>query len=56
MVFPPGDGDVIESDVAYEKADREVTARFAGDGVGVAVVAAVGAISWGANGLSIGVL
>ncbi|MFP5282402.1 MAG: VWA domain-containing protein [Actinomycetes bacterium] len=39
----------IGSEVGYEKADREVTARFAGYGLGFAVLAALGAISLGAR-------
>ncbi len=39
----------IGSDVGYEKADREVTARFAGYGLALAVLAALGAISLGAR-------
>ena len=39
----------IGSDVGYEKADREVTARFAGYGLAFAVLAALGAISLGAK-------
>ena len=39
----------IGSDVGYEKADREVTARFAGYGLALAVLAALGAISLGAK-------
>ena len=35
--------------VGYEKADREVTARFAGYGLALAVLAALGAISLGAK-------
>ena len=37
----------IGSEVGYEKADREVTARFAGYGLAFAVLAALGAISLG---------
>jgi Ca-activated chloride channel homolog len=39
----------IKSEVGYEKADREVTARFAGYGLAFAVLAALGAISLGAK-------
>jgi Ca-activated chloride channel homolog len=39
----------IGSDIGYEKADREVTARFAGYGLALAVLAALGAISLGAK-------
>jgi Ca-activated chloride channel homolog len=39
----------IGSDIGYEKADREVTARFAGYGLAFAVLAALGAISLGAK-------
>jgi Ca-activated chloride channel family protein len=39
----------IGSAVGYEKADREVTARFAGYGLAFAVLAALGAISLGAK-------
>ena len=39
----------IGSEVGYEKADREVTARFAGYGLAFAVLAALGAISLGAK-------
>ena len=39
----------IRSEVGYEKADREVTARFAGYGLALAVLAALGAISLGAK-------
>jgi Ca-activated chloride channel homolog len=39
----------IGSAVGYEKADREVTSRFAGYGLAFAVVAALGAISLGAR-------
>ena len=39
----------IGSDVGYEKADREVTVRFAGYGLALAVLAALGAISLGAK-------
>ena len=39
----------IGSQVGYEKADREVTARFAGYGLAFAVLAALGAISLGAK-------
>jgi len=39
----------IGSDVGYEKADREVTSRFAGYGLALAVLAALGAISLGAK-------
>ncbi len=39
----------IGSAVGYEKADREVTARFAGYGLALAVLAALGAISLGAK-------
>jgi Ca-activated chloride channel family protein len=39
----------IGSSVGYEKADREVTARFAGYGLALAVLAALGAISLGAK-------
>ena len=39
----------IGSDVGYEKADREVTSRFAGYGLAFAVLAALGAISLGAK-------
>jgi Ca-activated chloride channel family protein len=35
--------------VGYEKADREVTSRFAGYGLALAVLAALGAISLGAR-------
>ena len=41
--------DNIGSQVGYEKADREVTARFAGYGLAFAVLAALGAISLGAR-------
>ena len=37
----------IGSEVGYEKADREVTSRFAGYGLAFAVLAALGAISLG---------
>jgi Ca-activated chloride channel family protein len=39
----------IGSDIGYEKADREVTSRFAGYGLALAVLAALGAISLGAK-------
>lgn len=39
----------IGSAVGYEKADREITARFAGYGLAFAVLAALGAISLGAK-------
>ncbi len=39
----------IGSDIGYEKADREVSARFAGYGLALAVLAALGAISLGAR-------
>ena len=39
----------ISSEVGYEKADREVTAQFAGFGLAFAVLAALGAISLGAR-------
>lgn len=39
----------IGSDVGYEKAEREVTSRFAGYGLAFAVLAALGAISLGAK-------
>ena len=39
----------ISSEVGYEKADREVTAQFAGFGLAFAVLAALGAISLGAK-------
>ena len=39
----------LGSDVGYAKADREVTARFAGYGLALAVLAALGAISLGAK-------
>lgn len=39
----------IGSEVGYEKADREVTSRFAGYGLAFAVLAALGAISLGAK-------
>jgi Ca-activated chloride channel homolog len=39
----------IGSEVGYEKAEREVTARFAGYGLAFAVLAALGAISLGAK-------
>ncbi|HZA74131.1 MAG TPA: VWA domain-containing protein [Propionibacteriaceae bacterium] len=39
----------IGSSVGYEKADREVTSRFAGYGLALAVLAALGAISLGAK-------
>ncbi len=39
----------IGSDVGYEKAHREVTARFSGYGLALAVLAALGAISLGAK-------
>jgi Ca-activated chloride channel family protein len=39
----------IGSEVGFEKADREVTARFAGYGLALAVLAALGAISLGAK-------
>ncbi len=39
----------VGSSVGYEKADREVTARFAGYGLALAVLAALGAISLGAK-------
>ncbi|HET9647745.1 MAG TPA: VWA domain-containing protein [Microlunatus sp.] len=39
----------IGSEVGYEKAQREVTARFAGYGLAFAVLAALGAISLGAR-------
>lgn len=41
--------DNIGSEVGYEKAEREVTARFAGYGLAFAVLAALGAISLGAK-------
>ena len=37
----------IGSEVGYEKADREITSRFAGYGLAFAVLAALGAISLG---------
>ncbi len=39
----------IRSEVGYEKADREITSRFAGYGLAFAVLAALGAISLGAK-------
>jgi len=39
----------IGSEVGYEKAEREVTSRFAGYGLALAVLAALGAISLGAR-------
>ena len=39
----------IGSEVGYEKAEREVTSRFAGYGLALAVLAALGAISLGAK-------
>jgi Ca-activated chloride channel homolog len=39
----------IGSEVGYQKAEREVTARFAGYGLAFAVLAALGAISLGAR-------
>jgi Ca-activated chloride channel family protein len=39
----------IRSEVGYEKADREITAQFAGYGLAFAVLAALGAISLGAK-------
>ena len=39
----------IGSEVGYEKADREISARFAGYGLAFAVLAALGAISLGAR-------
>ncbi len=39
----------IDSEVGYEKADREITSRFAGYGLALAVLAALGAISLGAR-------
>ena len=39
----------IGSDIGYEKADREVSSRFAGYGLALAVLAALGAISLGAR-------
>lgn len=39
----------IGSEVGYEKADREITSRFAGYGLALAVLAALGAISLGAR-------
>ena len=39
----------IGSEVGYERADREITARFAGYGLALAVLAALGAISLGAK-------
>ncbi|GAB3912612.1 hypothetical protein GCM10011575_45700 [Microlunatus endophyticus] len=39
----------IGSSVGYEKANREITARFAGYGLALAVLAALGAISLGAR-------
>lgn len=39
----------IGSEVGYEKADREISARFAGYGLALAVLAALGAISLGAR-------
>ena len=39
----------ISSEVGYERADREITARFAGYGLALAVLAALGAISLGAK-------
>ena len=39
----------IGSSIGYEKADREVTSRFAGYGLALAVLAALGAISLGAK-------
>ena len=39
----------IGSEVGYERADREVTSRFAGYGLAFAVLAALGAISLGAR-------
>jgi Ca-activated chloride channel family protein len=41
--------DNINSEVGYEKAEREVTSRFAGYGLAFAVLAALGAISLGAK-------
>jgi Ca-activated chloride channel family protein len=41
--------DNISSEVGYEKAEREVTSRFAGYGLAFAVLAALGAISLGAK-------
>ena len=41
--------DNIGSEVGYEKAEREVTSRFAGYGLAFAVLAALGAISLGAK-------
>jgi Ca-activated chloride channel family protein len=39
----------IGSSVGYDKANREITARFAGYGLALAVLAALGAISLGAR-------
>lgn len=39
----------IGSEVGYEKADREISARFAGYGLALAALAALGAISLGAR-------
>ncbi|GAA2108751.1 VWA domain-containing protein [Microlunatus panaciterrae] len=39
----------IKSETGYEKADREITSRFAGYGLAFAVLAALGAISLGAR-------
>ncbi len=39
----------IRSEVGFEKADREITAQFAGYGLAFAVLAALGAISLGAK-------
>jgi len=54
--FPAATADELEtvyenigSEVGYEKAEREVTARFAGYGLAFAVLAALGAISLGAR-------
>ncbi len=41
--------DNIGTEVGYEKAEREVTSRFAGYGLAFAVLAALGAISLGAK-------
>ncbi len=41
--------DNIGTEVGYEKAEREVTSRFAGYGLALAVLAALGAISLGAK-------
>ena len=41
--------DNINSEVGYEKAEREVTSRFAGYGLAFAVLATLGAISLGAK-------